>query len=134
MLLCAQLTLGQSAKNSQLERGRYLVQRVGMCGDCHTPRNDKGAPIPGKELAGAPIDFKPVHPMPWANTAPEIAGLAGWKDQEIVNFLMTGKLNGKEPNPPMPRYRFSALDARAVVAYLRSLGAAGANAEKSTQP
>jgi mono/diheme cytochrome c family protein len=132
VLLCAQLAFGQSAKNSQLDRGRYLVQRVGMCGDCHTPRNEKGAPIPGKELAGAPIDFKPVHPMPWANTAPEIAGLAGWKDQEIVTFLMTGKLNGKEPNPPMPRYRFSPVDARAVVAYLRSLGAAGANAEKST--
>jgi mono/diheme cytochrome c family protein len=132
VLLCAQLAFGHSAKNSQLDRGRYLVQRVGMCGDCHTPRNEKGAPIPGKELAGAPIDFKPVHPMPWANTAPEIAGLAGWKDQEIVTFLMTGKLNGKEPNPPMPRYRFSPVDARAVVAYLRSLGAAGANSEKST--
>ncbi|HXU15840.1 MAG TPA: c-type cytochrome [Terriglobales bacterium] len=106
----------------------------GMCDDCHTPRNEKGAPISGKDLAGAPIDFKPVHPMPWASTAPEIARLAGWKDQEVVTFLMTGKLNGKEPNPPMPRCRFSAADARAVVAYLRSLGAAGANAEKSTQP
>lgn len=131
-LLCTPLAFSQSAKNSQLERGRYLVQRVGMCGDCHTPRDEKGAPISGKELAGAAIDFKPVHPMPWASTAPEIAGLPGWKDQEIVTFLMTGKLNGKQANPPMPQYRFSAVDARAVVAYLRSLGAAGANAEKST--
>jgi hypothetical protein len=70
--------------------------------------------------------------MPWAGTAPEIAGLSGWKDEEVVTFLMTGKLNGKEPNPPMPRYRFSSVDARAVVAYLRSLGAAGAKAEPST--
>jgi len=59
-----------------------------MCDDCHTPRNEKGAPISGKDLAGAPIDFKPVHPMPWASTAPEIARLAGWKDQEVVTFLI----------------------------------------------
>jgi mono/diheme cytochrome c family protein len=130
-LLCAQLAFSQSAKNSQLERGRYLVQRVGMCGDCHTPRDEKGVPIAGRELGGAPIDFKPVHPMPWANTAPEIAGLPGWKDEQIVTFLMTGKLDGKEPNPPMPGYRFSAVDARAVVAYLRSLGKAGGKSEKS---
>jgi hypothetical protein len=69
--------------------------------------------------------------MPWANTAPEIAGLPGWKDEQIVTFLMTGKLDGKEPNPPMPGYRFSAVDARAVVAYLRSLGKAGGKSEKS---
>ena len=123
VLLCAPLAFSQSGKNARIERGRYLVQRVGMCGDCHTPRDEKGVPVAGKELAGAPIDFKPVHPMPWASTAPEIAGLPGWNDEEIVTFLMTGKLNGKEPSPPMPRYRFSAVDARSVVAYLRSLGA-----------
>lgn len=134
MLLCAQLAFGQSTKNSQLKRGRYLVQDIGMCGDCHTPRDEKGVPIPGKELTGAPIDFKRVHPMPWASTAPEIAGLPGWQDEEVVTFLMTGKLNRKEPNPPMPRYRFSAVDARAVVAYLRSLGAAGAKPENRTPP
>lgn len=103
-----------------------------MCGDCHTPRDEKGVPIPGKELAGAPIGFKPAHPMPWATTAPEIAGLPGWKDEEVVTFLMTGKLNGKEPNPPMPGYRFTAVDARSVVTYLRSLGAGDANVRKDT--
>jgi mono/diheme cytochrome c family protein len=130
VLLCAQFAFSQSAKNAQFERGRYLVQGVGMCGDCHTPRDEKGVPIPGKELSGAPIEFKPLHPMPWANTAPEIAGLPGWNDEEVVTFLITGKLNGKEPSPPMPRYRFSKPDARSIVAYLRSLGAAGAT-EKS---
>jgi mono/diheme cytochrome c family protein len=129
-LLRAQLGFSQSAKNTQVERRRYLVQRVGMCGDCHTPRDEKGVPIPGKELSGAPIDFKPLQPMPWASTAPEIAGLPGWKDEEVVSFLMTGKLNGKQPSPPMPGYRFSALDARSVVAYLRSLGAAAAAGKK----
>jgi len=122
LLLCAQIAFGQSAKSAQIARVRYLVNRVGMCGDCHTPRDEKGMPLPGKELAGAPIGFKPLNPMPWAATAPQISGLPGWTDSQIVTFLMTGKLDGKEANPPMPGYRFSASDARAVVAFLRSLG------------
>ena len=69
--------------------------------------------------------------MPWASTAPEISGLPGGKNQEIVTFLMAGKLNGKEANPPMPGYRFSAVHARAVLAYLRSLATAAANEGKS---
>ena len=126
LLFAAQLAAAQSNTAAQNARGRYLVERVGMCGECHTPRDEKGMPLPGRALAGAPIDFKPLNPMPWATTAPEIAGLPGWKDEQVVTFLMTGKLDGKAPNPPMPGYRLSASDARAVVAYLRSLGSAAA--------
>lgn len=132
LLFVAPLSIAQTNNSAQIARGKYLVQRVAMCGDCHTPRDDKGMPLPGKELAGAPLGFKPLAPMPWAPTAPEIAGLPGWKDAQIVTFLTTGKLDGREPNPPMPGYRFSGPDARAVVAYLRSLGAAGAKSQKST--
>src|SRR5512140_3042266 len=112
VLLCAQIAFGQSPKSAQVARGRYLVQRVGMCGDCHSPRDEKGMPLPGKELTGAPLGFKPLNPMPWAATAPQIAGLTGWKEEQVVTFLMTGQLDGRAPNPPMPEYRFSAADAR----------------------
>jgi len=27
---------------AQIEHGKYLVERVGMCGDCHSPRNERG--------------------------------------------------------------------------------------------
>ena len=131
LLFVAPLSIAQTNNSAQIARGKYLVQRVGMCGDCHTPRDEKGMPLPGKELAGAPIGFKPLAPMPWATTAPEIAGLPGWKDAQIVTFLTTGKLDGRAPNPPMPEYRLSAADARAVVAYLRTLGGAGAKSQKS---
>jgi len=30
------------ASTAQIEHGRYLVECIGMCGDCHSPRNDKG--------------------------------------------------------------------------------------------
>jgi hypothetical protein len=43
-------------------------------------------------------------------------------DDDAVRFLITGLLpNGQMARPPMPQYRFNELDARAIVAYLRSL-------------
>jgi mono/diheme cytochrome c family protein len=107
----------------QLERGRYLVQQVGLCGDCHTPRDEKGQPVEGKYLQGAPIMLKPTVSMPsWGGFAPPIAGLPGFTDTQAVTFLTTGKdASGKFSAPPMPPYRFSEKDAAAVIAYLRSL-------------
>jgi len=111
------------AGKARLERGRYLVQQVGLCGDCHTPRDDKGQPIVAKTLQGARTMFKPTVPMPsWGEFAPPIAGLPGFTDAQAITFLTTGKdVAGKLSAPPMPPYRFDKDDAAAVVAYLRSL-------------
>lgn len=132
LLSLAPVSIAQSNKAAQIARGKYLVQNVAMCGDCHTPRDEKGNPLPGKELAGSPLAFKPLAPMPWASVAPAIAGLPGFKEDELVKFLMTGKLQGASPRPPMPEYHLSSADARAVVAYLRSLPG-GSGATKSTE-
>ena len=111
------------ASEAQLERGRYLVQQVGICGDCHTPRDDRGQPVEAKALQGARIMFKPTVPMPnWGEFAPPIVGLPGFTDAQAITFLTTGKnVSGKFGAPPMPAYRFNKKDAAAVVAYLRSL-------------
>lgn len=37
----------------QVARGKYLVNAMG-CGDCHSPHDEKGLPIAGKELSGHP--------------------------------------------------------------------------------
>ena len=37
---------------ARLERGRYLVEHVSLCIDCHTPRNSLGIPQPSLYLAG----------------------------------------------------------------------------------
>jgi mono/diheme cytochrome c family protein len=112
-------TAGQS--KSQIERGQYLVVEVAHCGDCHTPMNDKGEPIQDRWLKGAVLSFKPTSLMPWADQSANIAGLPGWKPEDAVSFLMTGKHLGKPPLPPMPEYHLTKADAEAVVAYLRSL-------------
>lgn len=116
-----------SAPEPEIARGRYLVERVAMCGDCHTPHDPKGNPIKKEWLKGAPLPFKPTVPMPWVGAAPAIAGLPQWTDEQMVKFLTTGKTaTGGPATPPMPPYRMSEADARAVTAYLRSLGTTSA--------
>jgi mono/diheme cytochrome c family protein len=108
---------------ARVARGKYLVEDIGLCGDCHTPRDQKGEPMKGQWLKGAAIDFKPIAPVPvWADKAPAIAGLPGWEDGAAIKFLMTGiAYNGLPRRPPMPRFRFNVQDAQAIVAYLKSL-------------
>jgi mono/diheme cytochrome c family protein len=112
-----------SASATALARGKYLVENIGLCGDCHTPRNEKGEPVKEQWLQGGTLDFKPIVPMPvWADKTPAIAGLPGWEREAAIRFLMTGvAYNGLPGRPPMPQYRFNQADAEAIVAYLKSL-------------
>ena len=120
-----------TAPDAKIERGKYLVERVGMCGDCHTPHNEKGESIREKWLQGSSLSFKPTVPIPvWADKAPNIAGLPGWEDKEAIKFLMTGIAYNELPGrPPMPQYRVNHEDASAIVAYLRSLGSSDASTQ-----
>ena len=117
--------LSSAQSKAQIERGKYLVVEVARCGDCHTPINEKGEPLQDRWLKGAVLPFKPTVTMPWAEQSVNIAGLpAGWKSQDAVTFLMTGKYQGQSPLPPMPEYHVTKEDAEAMVAYLRSLASA----------
>lgn len=118
-----------AAANAELiARGSYLVNRTGLCIDCHSPRDEKGQFLPGLHLTGAPIGFTPMAPMPWAGAAPRLAGLpAGFTAEQFVTFLMTGERpDGRgQPLPPMPGYRYEKAEAEAIAAYLRSLPVTG---------
>lgn len=107
----------------KVARGKYLVENVGLCADCHTPRNERGELVQANALQGSTLGFAPTVPMPaWANAAPAIAGLSSLSEEDAVKFLETGiKPNGQSPRPPMPPFRFSHEDAEAVAAYLKSL-------------
>ena len=112
------------SSSSKLQaRGKYLVEDIGACADCHTPMNEKGEFIKEKHLQGATLFFKPLVPVPnWADKSANIAGLPGWTDADAIKFFTTGlAANGLPARPPMPQYRYSQEDAKAVVAYLRSL-------------
>ena len=109
--------------SDRINRGRYIIEGVAACSDCHTPRKDNGESDRAKWLAGAPVFFQPARPVPgWPSTAPRLAGLPPGRDAEIVTLLTTGVWrDGKAPRPPMPRFHMTREDAEAVVAYLKSL-------------
>jgi mono/diheme cytochrome c family protein len=111
---------------STVAHGRYIVERVSMCFECHTPRDEDGTLQRDHWLFGAPIPA--VAPAfqgtDWAIRAPRIAGMPGYTEAEGVRLLTRGiDRTGKPLRLPMPPFRFSESDARAVVAYLKALEA-----------
>jgi len=109
-----------------VKHGEYLVSRVAMCGDCHTPQDKKGKPDHSRLLQGAMLTIEPKKKIDnWADHSPDITGggLAGkWSEAQLVKFLSTGvNPDGKKASPPMPAFRFQEKDARAVALYLKSL-------------
>lgn len=109
--------------DAAVERGRYLVEKVAMCGQCHTQRNDQGQLQMNLWLQGGPVPLlTPAGYPKWAYKAPRLAGLPQHTDEQFVRLLTTGiNRDGKEPMAPMPPYRMTADDAIAIAAYLRSL-------------
>jgi mono/diheme cytochrome c family protein len=117
---------GDKAKGdaaTQIKRGDYLANQVARCGDCHTPRNDKGELDTSRAMQGAPTWFVPkvkIKGVRWDEKAPDItmSGKAGkWTEDKLVKFLSTGE----KANAPMPAYNLAVEDAQAVTAYMRSL-------------
>ena len=120
----AVLAAASRSRPDELARGRYLVENVAGCGDCHTPRDAKGALAEDRVLAGAPIGFAPLGPISqWATWAPPLAGLpSGFDQRQLASFLQTGvRPDGSQARAPMPQFRLNAQDARAVAAYVQSL-------------
>ena len=65
-------------------RGRYLVEGLGHCGECHTPRNALGAMERGRWLAGGPV---PVGKGKFPNITP---AKLDWVETDIVEYLTSG--------------------------------------------
>lgn len=104
--------------------GKYIVESVAMCGDCHTQRTQAGDPDAKKSLAGALLSIEPVQSfLPFKNLSPALAGLPqGCTEDTLALFLENGSAcDNTPPLPPMPAFRMNEGDAKAVAAYLASL-------------
>jgi mono/diheme cytochrome c family protein len=114
------------AQSSDVERGKYLVNEVAKCQECHTPRDSGGNLDYSRDLQGAPVWIVPVHPdTKWSNRAPAIAGLPGLSDAQAQTILEKGiGPNGLAIQPPMHVYHMNHSDATAIIAYLRSMSSA----------
>lgn len=106
-----------------IARGKYLVEQVAKCGECHTPRDSEGNLDGSRWLDGATIWIRPVHHMNnWAEWAPRLAGLPSFTDDQAEAVLEKGiGPNGAPIRPPMHVYHMDHADALAIIAYLRSL-------------
>ena len=119
-------TPGPYASDSQLSpqanRGAYLVQALGHCGECHTPRNFLGGPKRSRFLAGG----KGPDGKRTPNLTP--ARLKKWDDKDLKDFLETGLTpDGDVAAETMGEVirnttsRLTPEDLAALMAYLRSL-------------
>ncbi len=106
-----------------IARGKYIVDGVARCGQCHTPKNSRGEDETDQYLMGGPVQLQPSYPAPtWAIRVPRIAGGPPGTDPEVIRELMTGISRfGRPLDPPMPQFRMTRDDAQAVLAYLKSL-------------
>ena len=104
----------------ELERGRYLVEVVGHCAECHTPRNALGGLDHAKWLTGAAL--------PGEGKVPPIApALLDWSEEEIAYYLETGftpefdSAGGAMTHVIENFAKLPAEDRAAVASYLKAL-------------
>jgi mono/diheme cytochrome c family protein len=119
-------TADAGKSGGEVARGKYLVEGVAMCGECHTPRDSNGNLDRSRWLQGAPIRWVPADAPTtnWPLTAPRIGGNPPASDADMVKLLTNGIwTTGKPLRFPMMPFRMNEADAKAVVAYLKSLTA-----------
>jgi mono/diheme cytochrome c family protein len=112
-----------SRATGNLEHGRYLVEQVVMCYECHSSRDTLGNIVQGTKFKGGPMPVRPTFSADWPIQIPRIAGLPGYDDDAAIRLLTQGAIrwDGRQLRAPMPRFRMSQQDAADVIAYLRSL-------------
>jgi mono/diheme cytochrome c family protein len=132
------LALAATAARAEtpVERGRYLVETIAGCGNCHTPRGPGGAYAADKHMAGGfVIDEKPFRAVTSNITPDKETGIGSWSDAQLAKAIREGiRPDGSLIGPPMPfgLYRkLSDTDLNAIVAYLRTLKPVKNKVEKS---
>lgn len=108
-------------------RGKYLVEEVGRCQECHTPKLENGEFDKSKWMKGAVLNLQGITPIKdWHKTSPDLtpAGRlwSRWGEDGLRKYMQTGLTpKNTKAGPPMPTYTLSAADADAVVEYLKTI-------------
>ena len=106
----------------EAERGRLLVETLGHCSACHTPRGQLMQQVSERHLGGGMVSGW------WApNLTRGRGGLSDWSDDELAAFLSTGHTERAVAAGEMGlavEHSLSLMpeaDIRAIVAYLRAV-------------
>jgi mono/diheme cytochrome c family protein len=114
--------VSDTRRTALLDRGAYLVEALGHCGECHTPRNLLGAVNKDRPFAGGK--------SPTGKDVPNLTPtrLKKWSDAELREFLVTGITpefdSADEAMAVVVRNTTSRLtpaDLAAMIAYLRAM-------------
>lgn len=113
-----------SETEPNLLRGRYLVEVLGHCGECHTPRNILGGLETGKWLAGGPAP-EGLGKIP--NITPHENGIASWSESDIAYYLESGftpefdSVGGSMTSVQQNFAKLPKEDRQAVATYLKTV-------------
>jgi mono/diheme cytochrome c family protein len=115
-----------AGESLQWNRGAYLAEAMGHCGECHTPRNVAFALDNHRKFAGAITAGWRAYNI----TSDKTSGLGDWSDEDLDLYLSTGHANGHGGAAgPMGEAADDSLsfltpdDIRALAFYLRSVPA-----------
>ena len=111
-----------AARPAGWNRGAYLVNSLGHCAECHSPRNFLGGIVANKRFAGGPDP----EGEGWVSNITQ-KGIGDWSEKDIAYFLQTGELpEGDAAGGSMARVikntsQLSPEDRAAMAEYLKSL-------------
>ena len=117
--------LAEPTQTAEYNRGAYLVNGLGHCTACHTPRNALGATTEARAFSGGLIPVQNWY-APALNAAHE-AGVKEWRTEDVAALLQTGVAPQGSVLGPMAEVVFrstqylSDTDARAMAVYLQAL-------------
>lgn len=110
----------------EFERGRYLVEGAGHCGECHTPRDLLGGMRLSQWLAGG---ANPDGEGKIPNITPHPNGLSSWSDSDIAYYLESGftpdfdTVGGSMVKVQEHMAMLPDSDRKAIAVYLKSIPA-----------
>ena len=120
-------------RSAEWNRGKYLVDGLGHCGGCHTPRNALGAERGGRAyLAGGIAEGWDAPGLNGRSHAP-----LPWTEQDYYDYLRTGasRFHGVAAGPMAPVVQQLAAvpdaDIRAMAVYLAGLAPAAAGPQSA---
>jgi mono/diheme cytochrome c family protein len=114
--------MSDAARPVQWNRGAYLVNSLGHCAECHSPRDFLGGIVNAQRFAGGPNP----EGEGWVPNITQ-KGLAEWSEKDIAYFLETGQMpDGDTAAGSMARVirnisQLSPEDRAAMADYLKSL-------------
>ena len=127
-----------ASQTPEWNRGAYLVNGLGHCTACHTPRNALGATADAKAFTGGLIPVQNWY-APALNAAAE-AGVKHWPVDDVVALLKTGVAPHGSVLGPMAEVVFRSTqyltdaDARAMAVYLQALPQQPGSAQADAAP